>query len=174
MLKSLENYTANAGQTFNVTYILSLFIMIGQHGGSFIFFWLSSVWNTNIPLQIASLFECHYVFPLFVECFNHFFQICNQGINMSGWLWHLCRCASICSRNSSLFDWFKCAKRQKKILEPNRYHRLEENGKAHMVKGSALETNKIDQVVISYSSHKDTLSFRKLIIEIVDCFFCYT
>ena len=43
-----------------------------------------------------------------------------------------------------------------------------------MVKGSAPETNKIDQVVISYSSHKDTLSFRKLIIEIVDCFFCYT
>jgi len=79
----LENYTANAGQTFNVTYILSLFIMIGQHGGSFIYSWLSSVSNTNIPLQIASLFECHYVFPLFVKCFNHSFQICNQGINMS-------------------------------------------------------------------------------------------
>jgi hypothetical protein len=26
---------------------------------------LPSVSNTNIPLQIASLFECHYVFPLF-------------------------------------------------------------------------------------------------------------
>jgi hypothetical protein len=38
-----------------------------------------------------------------------------------------------------------------------------------MVKGSAPETNKVDQVVRSYSSHKDTPSFRRLIIEIVDC-----
>jgi hypothetical protein len=60
---SLENYTANTGQTFNVTYILSLFIMIGQHGGSFIFFWLSSVANTNIPLQIATLMCLRTRFP---------------------------------------------------------------------------------------------------------------
>jgi hypothetical protein len=42
-----------------------------------------------------------------------------------------------------------------------------------MVKGSAPETNKIDQVVISYSSHKDTPSFRRLIIEIVDFVLLY-
>ena len=58
--------------------------------------------------------------------------------------------------------------------KPNRYYRLEENGKAHMVKGSAPKTKKVYQVVRSYSSHKDTPSFRRLIIEIVDCLFCYT
>ena len=38
-----------------------------------------------------------------------------------------------------------------------------------MVKRSAPETNKVYQVVRSYSSYKDTPSFRRLIIEIVDC-----
>jgi hypothetical protein len=39
----------------------------------------------------------------------------------------------------------------------------------HIIKGSAPETNTVYQVVRSYSSHKDTPSFRRLIIEIVDC-----